>query len=79
MSNTARWAVLGAGEISGDFLRALPHARLGALHAVGARDAARATAPLRPAEDAVLLDTTAMRIEHAAAAAIALVQARLAP
>ena len=44
MSNTARWAVLGAGEISGDFLRALPHARLGALHAVGARDAARARA-----------------------------------
>ena len=44
-----------------------------------ARDAARATAPLRPAEDAVLLDTTAMRIEDAVAAAIALVQARLAP
>lgn len=44
MSNTARWAVLGAGEISGDFLRALPHARLGALHAVGARDVARARA-----------------------------------
>lgn len=44
-----------------------------------ARDAARATAPLRPAEDAVLLDTTAMRIEDAVAAAIVLVQARLAP
>ena len=42
-----------------------------------ARDAARATAPLRPAEDAVLLDTTAMRIEDAVAAAIALVQVRL--
>lgn len=42
-----------------------------------ARDVARATAPLRPAEDAVLLDTTAMRIEDAVAAAIALVQARL--
>ncbi|WP_273500885.1 (d)CMP kinase [Paracoccus sphaerophysae] len=42
-----------------------------------ARDAARATAPLRPAEDAVLLDTTSMRIEDAVAAAIALVQARL--
>ena len=42
-----------------------------------ARDAARATAPLRPAEDAVLLDTTAMRIEDAVAAAIVLVQARL--
>lgn len=46
MSDTtkARWAVLGAGGISGDFLRALPHARLGTLHAVGARDAARARA-----------------------------------
>ncbi|MBN9215417.1 MAG: oxidoreductase [Microbacterium sp. SCN 70-200] len=42
MSETARWAVLGAGVISGDFLRALPQARLGALHAVGARDAERA-------------------------------------
>ncbi|MFT4050748.1 MAG: Gfo/Idh/MocA family oxidoreductase [Microbacterium sp.] len=42
--NTARWAVLGAGGISGDFVRALPHAELGALHAVGARDAVRARA-----------------------------------
>lgn len=40
----AHWAVLGAGGISGDFLRALPHAHLGALHAVGARDAERARA-----------------------------------
>lgn len=44
MSAVARWAVLGAGGISGDFLRALPDSRLGALHAVGARDAARAQA-----------------------------------
>lgn len=44
MSDTARWAVLGAGGVSGDFLRALPQAELGALHAVGARDAARARA-----------------------------------
>lgn len=44
MSDKARWAVLGAGGISGDFLRALPHAELGALHAVGARDAERARA-----------------------------------
>lgn len=43
-TTTARWAVLGAGGISGDFLRALPHAELGALHAVGARDATRARA-----------------------------------
>ena len=42
MSDSAGWAVLGAGGISGDFLRALPHARLGTLRAVGARDADRA-------------------------------------
>lgn len=39
---SARWAVLGAGVISGDFATALPHAQLGHLHAVGARDAAAA-------------------------------------
>ena len=46
MSDTggAGWAVLGAGVITGDFLRALPHAQLGTLRAVGARDAARARA-----------------------------------
>ncbi len=38
----ARWAVLGAGAISGDFARALPDSQLGRLHAVGARDVARA-------------------------------------
>src|SRR5690606_7117531 len=41
---SARWAVLGAGVISGDFATALPHAELGHLHAVGARDAAAARA-----------------------------------
>lgn len=63
-----------AAELGAD-----PAEMLAQLRERDARDAARATAPLRPAEDAVLLDTTAMRIEHAAAAAIALVQARLAP
>lgn len=38
----ARWAILGAGTISGDFARALPESELGRLHAVGARDASRA-------------------------------------
>ena len=42
-----------------------------------ARDAARATAPLRPAEDAITLDTTAMSIEDAVAAAVRIVQSRL--
>ncbi|GAA4070809.1 hypothetical protein GCM10023065_25730 [Microbacterium laevaniformans] len=42
MSDKARWAVLGAGVITGDFLAALPHAEHGVLHAVGARDGIRA-------------------------------------
>lgn len=42
MSERARWAVLGAGVITGDFLAALPHAEHGVLHAVGARDGIRA-------------------------------------
>ncbi|MGB4778409.1 Gfo/Idh/MocA family protein [Microbacterium sp.] len=44
MTELARWAVLGAGGISGDFVRALPAATLGRLHAVGARDGIRARA-----------------------------------
>ncbi|NIZ10271.1 d(CMP) kinase [Pseudooceanicola sp. HF7] len=41
-----------------------------------ARDSARATAPLKPAEDAQLIDTTDMDIKAAVAAAIAIVTAR---
>ena len=41
-----------------------------------ARDSARATAPLKPAEDAVLLDTSLMGIEDAVAMAIRLVEER---
>ena len=44
-----------------------------------ARDAARATAPLRPAADAILLDTTALSIDEAVARAAAVVAARLTP
>lgn len=44
MSDLARWAVFGAGAISTDFVRALPAAELGTLHAVAARDGARARA-----------------------------------
>ena len=40
------------------------------------RDSARSAAPLRMADDAVLLDTTALSIEAAIAAAIALVEDR---
>ncbi|HEY9039507.1 MAG TPA: d(CMP) kinase [Roseovarius sp.] len=39
-----------------------------------ARDSARATAPLKPAEDAILLDTSLLTIEQAVAAAIAEVE-----
>ena len=42
-----------------------------------ARDADRATAPLRAAPDAVVLDTTALTIDEAVARAVALVEDRL--
>ena len=42
-----------------------------------ARDMNRATAPMHPAADAMLLDTSAMTIQQALAAAVALVDARL--
>ena len=46
------------------------------LRARDERDSARAAAPLKPAEDAVQLDTSRMSIEEAVAAAIAEVEAR---
>ncbi len=42
-----------------------------------ARDMGRADAPLRPASDAVLIDTSRMTIDEAVAAAVAVVEARL--
>ena len=42
-----------------------------------ARDIGRSAAPLKPAVDAVVLDTSALPIEAAIAAAVALVEARL--
>ena len=42
-----------------------------------ARDIGRSAAPLKPALDAVVLDTSALPIEAAIAAAVALVEARL--
>jgi len=41
-----------------------------------ARDSARATAPLKPADDAVLLDTSEMTIDQAVSRAIELIDAR---
>jgi CMP/dCMP kinase len=49
------------------------------LRARDRRDRDRATAPLKPAPDAVVLDTTEMGIDEAVAAAIALVSARGGP
>ncbi|WP_137042733.1 (d)CMP kinase [Pseudolabrys sp. FHR47] len=40
------------------------------------RDSSRAASPLKQADDAVLLDTTAMGVEEAVAAAITIVEAR---
>ena len=42
-----------------------------------ARDSTRATTPLRPAPDAVFLDTTALSIDEAIARAVAEVEARM--
>jgi len=46
------------------------------LRARDARDSARAAAPLKPADDAVMLDTSRMSIDEAVAAAISEVEAR---
>jgi CMP/dCMP kinase len=46
------------------------------VHERDARDRDRSTAPLRPADDAVLIDTSALAIEDAVAAAIAAIMAR---
>ena len=44
-----------------------------------ARDSARATAPLKPAKDAVVIDTSRMSIDDAIAAAIEAIDARRTP
>ena len=49
---------------------------LTALRDRDARDSARAAAPLKPAEDALLLDTSEMTVDQAVARAIALIEAR---
>ena len=47
------------------------------LHARDARDAARDVAPMVPAQDALLLDTTKLSIDAAVAEAMALIQKRI--
>ncbi len=48
------------------------------LRARDARDSARAAAPLKPAQDAIELDTSEMSIEAAIEAAVAIIEKRLA-
>lgn len=59
-------------EVGGDETRVLAEVK-----ERDARDIGRADAPLRPAEDAVLIDTTGMEIGAAVAAACAVVSARI--
>ena len=47
------------------------------LRARDAQDASRSTAPMKPAADAIILDTTALDIEHAFQMALKLVRSRL--
>lgn len=68
-SDAAR-AARRAAELGAD-----PEQMLAELRERDARDAARATAPLRPADDATHLDTTALDIPDAIAKAIAIVRA----
>lgn len=55
----------------------LPEEVLRELHARDERDRSRADSPLRPAPDAVLLDSTGLTLEETVAAAEAIVEARL--
>ncbi|WP_295070399.1 d(CMP) kinase [Tabrizicola sp.] len=59
-------------ELGGDAARVLAEVR-----ERDARDMGRADAPLRPAADAVLIDTSDLGIDEAVAAAVAIVAARL--
>jgi CMP/dCMP kinase len=54
-----------------------PEAVIRELHARDERDRNRADSPLKPAADAVLLDSTEMTLDEAVAAAIAIVEANL--
>ncbi len=68
-----RWLELG-GEASGLRLDEM----IADLRVRDARDATRATAPLKPAPDAILLDTSDMTVDDAVTRAISIVAARLA-
>jgi len=63
-------------ELTGRGFEVSPEEVLADVRERDARDMDRAEAPLRPAEDAVVIDTSEMDIEAAVAAAIAAVEAR---
>ncbi|MDO5528112.1 MAG: d(CMP) kinase [Paracoccus sp. (in: a-proteobacteria)] len=67
-------ALRRAAEIGAD-----PAATLAALRERDARDAGRDAAPLRPADDAIIIDTTDLSIPEAIERAAALVEARIRP
>ncbi len=68
-----RWAELRARGVAADLA-----AITAELHARDAADRARAAAPMKPADDAMLLDTTTLDADAAFATALALIGARLA-
>ncbi|NGM23856.1 (d)CMP kinase [Roseomonas stagni] len=68
-----RWAELHARGVAADLDQVEAE-----LRARDAQDAGRSTAPMKPAEDAVLLDTTDLDAEAAYAAALLLVRTRMA-
>ncbi|WP_432816742.1 (d)CMP kinase [Sulfitobacter sp. JB4-11] len=65
-------------ELSGKGIETTFDAVLADVQARDARDMGRADAPLRPAEDAVQIDTSDMKIADAVAAAVALIEAKRA-
>ncbi len=66
-----RFKELSAGGHETDFETVLADVK-----ARDARDSGRAVAPLKPAEDAVIIDTSEMSIDEAVAAAVAAIEAR---
>ncbi|MFC0811471.1 (d)CMP kinase [Paracoccus panacisoli] len=72
VADDATRAARRAAELGAD-----PAEMLAQIRDRDARDAARHTAPMRAAPDAVVLDTTRMTIDEAVAAAVALVTSRL--
>lgn len=67
-----RWLELGGAAAPLSF-----EAMLAEVHERDARDMTRADAPLKPAEDAVILDTSEMTVDEAVTRALALVETAL--